>query len=95
MDNEFNLFEHLTEKNRETIDKNKEYDKVVKSNLKLIDEIRLLKDDKIYLKNSLRDISDRVDKIIKEAKLEGTNEIKLSQIIALKRNIEKYKYVKN
>lgn len=95
MDNEFNLFEHLTEKNRKTIDKNKEYDKVVKSNLKLIDEIRLLKDDKIYLKNSLRDISDRVDKIIKEAKLEGTNEIKLSQIIALKINIEKYKYVKN
>ena len=95
MDNEFNLFEHLTEKNRETIDENKEYDKVVKSNLKLIDEIGLLKDDKIYLKSALRDISDRVDKIIKEAKLEGTNEIKLSQIIALKRNIEKYKYVKN
>ena len=68
---------------------------LLKSNLKLIDEIGLLKDDKIYLKSALRDISDRVDKIIKEAKLEGTNEIKLSQIIALKRNIEKYKYVKN
>lgn len=95
MDNEFNLFEHLTDKNRETIDKSKDYDKVVKSNLKLIDELGLLKDDKIYLKSALRDISDRVDKIIKEAKLEGANEIKLSQIIELKRNIDKYKYVKN